>query len=312
MTLNTIRRGFTLIELLVVIAIIAILVGLLLPAVQKVRESGNRAKCINNMKQLGLAVQSYESQLNGFPFAYQTTPKAHGTFISLMPYMDQDNLFKQYDFSVNWYQNSDSVLRAQPAMLQCPSNPKPLQTATSNGKSGQGVSDYGVMNKIVITSTAYSSGAIPFNYGGSKPAPALGSHLGVLEKDIRSKREKVTDGLSQTICIVEDVGRPTDFRTDRTPHSATALPDGAWAADNNWMDLHGYKDDGSGAGQGNCGMNCTNNNEIYSFHGTGAVFTFADGSVRYLGRKQPIAVLAALITRAGGSQESSVMGQLDQ
>ena len=102
LSLRKSRNGFTLIELLVVIAIIAILIGLLLPAVQKVREAASKAKCQNNLKQWGLALQNYHDNNGKFPYCTQVVPTRHNWAQFVMPYLEQANLVDGYDIGSSW------------------------------------------------------------------------------------------------------------------------------------------------------------------------------------------------------------------
>src|SRR6266542_134118 len=102
------RPGFTLVELLVVIAIIAVLIALLLPAVQKVREAANRMHCVNNLKQLALAAQNYHGDMAKFPTGARIPVNVGGRptlgtnlWVELLPYFEQDNLRKQWDENDN-------------------------------------------------------------------------------------------------------------------------------------------------------------------------------------------------------------------
>src|SRR5262245_8324635 len=101
------RKAFTLIELLVVLAIIAILIGLLLPAVQRVREAAARSKCQNNLKQLGLALHNYHGAHNAFPpgvvaLTSDLSNGQHSGLVFLLPFLEQLPLYQRYDFSRSW------------------------------------------------------------------------------------------------------------------------------------------------------------------------------------------------------------------
>jgi len=145
------RPGFTLIELLVVIAIIAVLLGLLVPAVQKAREAASRMKCQSNLKQLNLALHNYHDANGKFPTS-RAVPLAIGVpAISysvqthLLPFVEQDNVFRTIDFSVNWADPKNTLPRGTVvSVFICPSDPRvssvPAGWAPSSYRANEGSS----------------------------------------------------------------------------------------------------------------------------------------------------------------------------
>src|SRR5688572_19266635 len=133
------RRGFTLIELLVVIAIIAILIGLLLPAVQKVREAAQRTQCQNNLKQIGLGLHNYHDANNALPPSWKYAvpsggvPYAtfHGWGVYVLPFLEQSALYQRYDFNKDSFEEPNlSVVLTPLKMFECPASPDPARVVT--------------------------------------------------------------------------------------------------------------------------------------------------------------------------------------
>jgi len=284
------REGFTLIELLVVIAIIAILIGLLLPAIQKVREAANRAQCQNNLKQLGLALHGFHNANNGFPAALDNanTARVHGWTPHILPYIEQDNLFNRYRFDLSWNDaatndaNPGGVNQATIALFLCPSAPGG-RVADRNRK----ILDYPAITQITRPNPFYARGVPP-----SDP-----TYIGILGHNVRRRITDVSDGTSNTLMLAESAGRNQTWRMGRMT-SATGTT-GAWANPSTQIVLSGFNIP-TATIPGACAVNCTNANEIYAFHPGGANGLFGDGSVRFLRATMDINVVLPLMTRSIG------------
>jgi len=303
------RPAFTLIELLVVIAIIALLIGMLLPAVQKVRAASYRAACQNNLKQLGIACLNYESAHLALPPGKISNTAGRDLFgnsnrsclVFLLPYVEQDALFRLYQIGarpgsnsagrINWnHVNNRPVYTTSVKVFLCPASPQPRVDAFGS-TTDIAVSDYNVLNSVEIAGAcAYNLGLIPTPMDDS-------NRFGMLENNRGVKTAEVADGMSNTLMFAENAGRAQWWANGvLQPGRVTG---GGWADNDGNFSLHGATPDGLTLG-GPCAVNCTNDNEIYGFHSTGANIVMGDGSVRFIQKQVNIAIVAALLTRNAG------------
>jgi len=279
-----------LIELLVVIAIIAVLVGLLLPAVQKVRESAHSIACRNNLKQVALACLNYESEHKMFPPGWTTS---HGPTQSvdgqqhveqniltyLLPYIEQTSISSGWKIDKSWDDSGNLLLRLRniPTFL-CPSVAVDRTGRSPSSPLYRGVTDYSIAESIWgplkaelgITTTdprdAQIRGVFPV------PRPPLPGPL-YYQPDLVGSKD-ISDGVSQTFLFFEVAGRPIKFVS-----GPKEVDDGSFVSTSRWSDPESRI-----SVQAWCGsmMNCTNADEIFSFHPGGANFAMADGSVHFI------------------------------
>jgi prepilin-type N-terminal cleavage/methylation domain-containing protein len=300
-TMSRARSGFTLIELLVVIAIIAVLIGLLLPAVQKVREAANRAKCVNNLKQLGLALHNQHDSNGRFPNGVTWTGPMYGgqrinLWFHIFPYLEQENLYKATDMNVSgilWFNNNTNVVNKPVPQLLCPSD-----STCDSVKNGYNVSNYrGVFSGRQISDIYSTNAAVMAVFGANRGA----------------KLTDITDGTSNTMLLTEGPrGAPDEFRgfawsdqpaggcvifTELPPNSP--LPDRChpatgWCVDRPTMGLPAVSGDGTK----------TDTAAARSKH-NGVHATLADGSVRFVSNSISLDTWRAASTIAGGEIPAS-------
>jgi prepilin-type N-terminal cleavage/methylation domain-containing protein len=199
------RRGFTLIELLVVIAIIAVLIGLLLPAVQQAREAARRAQCINNLKQLGLAIHGYHDSFNSLPPGWigvqggipnTQGPSGFAWGVHLLPYLDQTPLYNRVNFNVPCLDTANDAVRlTQLTLFRCPTDPSP------DFWSIRQVASTTVVTTLPTANYVGNFGTVSYeDICSSPPFPAAQCQgNGIFSHNSALKLRDVTDGLSNTV-----------------------------------------------------------------------------------------------------------------
>jgi prepilin-type N-terminal cleavage/methylation domain-containing protein/prepilin-type processing-associated H-X9-DG protein len=218
-------QGFTLVELLVVIAIIAVLIGLLLPAVQAAREAGRRMACANNLRQFGIAMLNYESGRGHFP---PTDVRVSGTtglgwslHSRLLPYAEEAGLADRFDFKQQAFNGTFSsqtpnaafvsLFATQVPMLLCPSDPAPVINR-SNGY------DYAGNNYMVSIGSATADGAGKYFWKFNEPTD------GVVYENSNVQVKQVTDGLSKTVIASEAIRSIPNGTADAVTFAAGSPP----------------------------------------------------------------------------------------
>lgn len=328
--LKVIRVGFTLIELLVVIAIIAILIGLLLPAVQKVREAANRTRCQNNLKQLGLAAMNFESAEGRFPVGLSRGPSSilpeklwTNCLVDLLPYIEQDNLQRNFNKTTatgNFVNPNvtNGITQQVVKIFLCPSSILSSQpVALVNGTGGPfrfAANSYAGNGGIwVYHPTAADVSEVP-----PRPANAAfaANNQGIFAIDSRVTIADVTDGTSNTMMWGERSHLDREF--DRIYDSPTPFPIIGWSG---WAWTSSVNSVGDylfhtavpinyqvpptaplrsvNAAAANQFIN-RRIGALGSQHPQSINVSFCDGSVRSLRSSTTLNVLQALSTRNGG------------
>jgi prepilin-type N-terminal cleavage/methylation domain-containing protein/prepilin-type processing-associated H-X9-DG protein len=314
------RRAFTLIELLVVIAIIGILIALLLPAVQKVREAANRAKCSNNLKQFGLALHGYHDAMGFFPGARDPYPLCFSPHAHLLPFLEQQNLYKIIDFTgdngaTTTYRGVNAEAAETPVtFFSCPSD---VGAVPGGNGAVQGVIFGGTNYVSCVGTGASSSGVMNGDY-------VSGDGVFLLTHPVAIK--DISDGMSNTAAFSESVygnglaaqsslagaadpmmvaidinGSAMDPETCAATETYTGQRGDRWinggylsTAYNHYLTPNSPTLD--------C-LNTANNYGLKtarSRHSGGVNLLVCDGSVRFISNNVSLTAWRALATRAGG------------
>src|SRR5579875_140134 len=291
------RFGFTLIELLVVIAIIAVLIGLLLPAVQKVREAASRANCQNNLHQIGLALHNYHDSQGSFPSGYLCSqPQANPDYTSpgwgwaalLLPYIEQGNLARQINFALPIEDPSNFAARTMILKLYVCSSDRSTGLFTIYDKSNTSLA------QAATNSYAACHGV------GVDLDEELDDFNGMFSRNSHIRIADVTDGTSNTIAIGERGAFFTQAAwAGAVSFGTTRITPGAPVNNLNAIE------DAPTQALAHIDVETINDSrgdeeDFFTPHTGVAMFLFADGSVRSLNISLPLSILQAIATRDGG------------
>lgn len=311
MTYKSQKNGFTLIELLVVIAIIGVLIGLLLPAVQKVRDAAARLQCTNNLKQIGLAMMNYESTYNRFPAGYldnMTTNPVNATATTnpdpiigwgwgalILPYLEQESLYKSINInSITMNNTSAAAIAFRKTVIKgflCPSDDTGLNTFTISGTGGN----------FELAKSSYAG----INGQGELADFDSALGLGMLLRGRGVSIAEVTDGLSNTLFVGERSSKSAKQAVGTLPGVCTwvgALPGGDLDGETPALYILGWTGDPSSPAKPNIPEpdGFFHPESITSKHSGGVNFLFGDGSVRFITDSINGQTWVKLGTRQGG------------
>jgi len=303
------RRGFTLIELLVVIAIIAVLIALLLPAVQAAREAARRAQCLNNLKQIGLAIHNYHDVIGAFPPGYLSKPGSDGDNTGpgwgwasmILPQIEQSVVFNSINFGLPIeFPANQTVRLTKINSFICPSDASfvpqftVVDDSTSNTALGTPICD--------VASSDYVG---CFGTGDVSDIPGRDRGEGLFFRNRSVRIAEILDGTSYTLAIGEKSQNLAQATwTGAVSHAAVPItqlqaedglsPEGGGAL----VLSHTGELDGPNSKPAHA-------DQFWARHPGGGNFTFADGSVRFIKEKRPLPLFQSLATRQGGEVVSA-------